>query len=69
MGSVSIGMSERICKSISGDSLSNETLNQSPLALLLQRQFEFPFGINIVQFPFSIFIESWDSFSFVSDSL
>ena len=36
---------------ISVDSLSDETLNRGPLALLLQRQFEFPFGIYIVQFP------------------
>ena len=35
---------------ISVDSPSDETLNQGPLALLLQRQYEFPFGINIVQF-------------------
>ena len=34
---------------------SDETLNRGPLALLLRRQYEFPFGINIVQF--SIFIQ------------
>ena len=31
------------------DSSSNETSNRGPLALLLRRQYEFPFGINIVQ--------------------
>ena len=43
--------------SISADSPSGETLNQGTLALFLRRQFEFPFGINIVQFSifFSIF--------------
>ena len=29
---------------------TDETLNRGPLALLLRRQYEFPFGINIVQF-------------------
>ena len=38
------------CMSISTDSPSDETLNRGPLALLLQRQYEFPFGISIVQF-------------------
>ena len=33
----------------------DETLNRGPLALLLRRQFEFPSGINIVQFSFSFF--------------
>ena len=32
---------------------SDETLNRGPLALLLRRQYEFPFGINKVQFSFS----------------
>ena len=32
------------------DCPSDETLNRSPLALLLRRQYELPFGINIVQF-------------------
>ena len=41
--------------SISDDSHSDKTLNRGPLALLLRRQYEFPFGINIVQFFFSIF--------------
>ena len=35
--------------------LMDETLNRGPLALLLQRQYEFPFGINIVQFANFIF--------------
>ena len=34
--------------SISVDSPSDETLNRGPLALLLWRQYEFPFGIDIV---------------------
>ena len=38
--------------SISADSPSDKTLNGGPLALLLRRQYEFPFGINIVQFSF-----------------
>ena len=37
---------------LSADSPSDETLNQGPLALLLRRQYEFPFGINKVQFSF-----------------
>ena len=45
-------MGERCGMSISADSPSNETLNRGPLALLLRRQYEFPFGINIVQFSF-----------------
>ena len=43
-------MGDRSGMSISADSPSDETLNQGPLALLLQRQYEFAFGINIVQF-------------------
>ena len=38
-----------------------ETLNRGPLALLLQRQNEFPFGINIEQFSFSFFKLRTDS--------
>ena len=38
--------------SISADSPLDETLNRGPLALLLRDQYEFPFGINIVQFSF-----------------
>ena len=35
---------------------SDETLNRGALALLLRKQYEFPFGINIVQFSiFNIF--------------
>ena len=41
-------MGDRISMSISVDSPSEETLNRGPLALLLRRQHEFPFGINIV---------------------
>ena len=41
--------------SISADSPSDETLNRGPLALLLRQQYEFPFGINIVQFSFFFF--------------
>ena len=37
-----------VCQ-FSDDSLSDETLNRNPLALLLRGQYEFPFGINIVQ--------------------
>ena len=35
---------------VSVDSLLDETLNRSPLALLYRRHYEFPSGINIVQF-------------------
>ena len=45
-------MGDRGGMSISVDSSSNETLNRGPLALLLRRQYEFPFEINIVQFSF-----------------
>ena len=48
-------MGDRCGMSISVDSPSDETLNRGPLALLLRRQYEFPFGINIVQFSFFIF--------------
>ena len=44
--------------SISADGPSDETLNRGPMALLLRRQYEFPFGVNIVQFSFS-FNLSW----------
>ena len=43
-------MGDRSGMSISADSPSDETLNRGPLALLLRRQYEFPFGIYIVQF-------------------
>ena len=36
--------------SISADSPSDETLNRGPLALLLRRQYQFSFRINIMQF-------------------
>ena len=45
-------MGDRISMSISVDSPSDETLNRGPLALLLRRQYEVPFGINIMQFSF-----------------
>ena len=45
-------MDDRISISISVDSPSDETLNRDPLALLLRRQYEFPFEIDKVQFPF-----------------
>ena len=45
-------MGDRSSISISADSPLDETLNQGPLALLLQRQYEFPFRINIVKFSF-----------------
>ena len=43
-------MGHRSGLSISADSPSDETLNRGPLALLLWQQYEFLFGINIVQF-------------------
>ena len=43
-------MSDRCGMSISTDISSDETLNRGPLALLLRRQYEFSFGIDIVQF-------------------
>ena len=47
-------MGDRSGMSISADSPSDpdETLNRGPLALLLRQQYEFPFGINKVQFFF-----------------
>ena len=53
-------MGDRISLSFFVDSPLDETLNRGLLALLLRRQYEFPFGINIVQFlifnfQFSIF--------------
>ena len=41
--------------SMSADSPSDEILNRGHLALLLRRQYEFPLGINIVQFSMFIF--------------
>ena len=46
-------MGDRSGMPISADSPLDKTLNRGPLALLLRRQYEFPFGINIVQFSFS----------------
>ena len=48
-------MDDHCGMSISAESPSDETLNRGPLALHLRRQYEFPFGINIVQFSISIF--------------
>ena len=45
-------MGDRSGMSISADSPSDETLNRGPRTLLLCRQYEFPFGISIVQFSF-----------------
>ena len=50
MASVSTGIGDRISISISGDNRSDETLKLMSLALLLRRKYEFPFGINLVQF-------------------
>ena len=50
MALVCTWMGDRSGMSISVDSPSDETLNRGPLALLLLQQYEFPFGINIVQF-------------------
>ena len=43
-------MGDRCGMSISADSPSDDTLNRGPLALLLRQQYEFPFGIDRVQF-------------------
>ena len=43
-------MGDRCGMSISADSPLDEILNQGPLVPLLRRQYEFPLGINIVQF-------------------
>ena len=53
--SVSTWMGDRISMSSSIDSPLDETLNQGPLALLLWIQYEFPFGINNVQFSISFY--------------
>ena len=45
-------MGDRSSMLISADNPSDETLNQGPLALLLRQQYEFPYGINIVQYSF-----------------
>ena len=56
-------MGDRSGMSISAESPSDETLNQGSLALLLRRQYEFPFGINIEQF--SLF-QSVESFFYIT---
>ena len=54
--SVSTWMGDCISMSISVNSPSDETLNQGPVVLLLRRQYEFPFGIDIkCSFQFSNF--------------
>ena len=55
MALVCTWMGDRGGMSISVDSPSDETLNRGPMALLLRRQYEYPFGINIVQYS-AIFI-------------
>ena len=46
-------MGDRISMSISVDKSLNETLNRGSQALLLRRQYEFPFWINVVSFSYS----------------
>ena len=53
MALVCTWMGDRSGMSISADSPSDEILNRGPLALLLRRQFEFPFEIDMLQFFFS----------------
>ena len=43
-------MGDRMGMSISADSPTEETLNRGALTLLLRRQYEFPFWIDIVHF-------------------
>ena len=43
-------MGDHISMSISVDSLSDETVNWGPLALLLRRQYESPLAIDKVQY-------------------
>ena len=47
---VSTWVGDRISMSISVNSSLDETLKWDPLALLMRQQYEFPFGINVVQF-------------------
>ena len=56
-------MGDRISMTIVVDSPSEETLNRGHLALLLRRQYEFPFGINKVQF--SIFEKKVEKKTFI----
>ena len=63
-------MDDRI--NISVDWLSDEALNRGPLVLLLRRQYEFLFVVNLVQFPFSyryIALAQETSRSFSSDGI
>ena len=61
-------MGDHISMSISVDSPPDETLNRGPLALLLQRQYEFPSEIDIVQFQFSFdFVNQPNFFLFVKE--
>ena len=64
-------MGERSGMSIYADSPSNETLNRGPLALLLRRQYEFRFGIDIVQFSFFFFqfFKPFQLFRYLSPSV
>ena len=39
--------------------LAEIDINRGPLALLLRRQYEFPFGINIMQFSFFFQFFNW----------
>ena len=52
---------------ISVDSPSDETLKRGSLVLLLRRQYEFPFGINIVQFSIFFFFIHFSDLSHVMD--
>ena len=51
-------MGDRSGMSISADSPSGVTLNRGPLAVLLRRQYEFPFWIKTVQYSISFFFSS-----------
>ena len=50
-------LGDRISMSISVDRPPDETFNRGPLALLLWRQYEFLFRINIVKFSFFFFLD------------
>ena len=45
-------MCDRSGMSVSADSPSDEILNRGPMALLMRRQYEYPFGIDLVQSQF-----------------
>ena len=51
-------MGDRSGMSISTDSPLDETLNRGPLVLLLLRQYEFSFGISLVQFFFHLIVSA-----------